>query len=474
MLSLSSKFVTIGNVLLGSSTSIESSVLNFSSIFPQIVRVSGGGALTVLDSVLANEVISETSGTTLLSVSGGISSVENSLIESSGRGSFGFTTTVSSVIDVVTSSNLGISNSTIVSGATKGLGIYTSSQVLVSSEGNLTVSHSTLQSEAQQNASIYVQANKPPTFLNTLQIIHSLLENGGDPGNISIQSNFALDFNQSKVDAPLAGINVQSYFLNSYDSNITGPLYFGTSIAVGNLYNTTTYGINSTTVGGFYNFGWLFVHVLSSSGQTSIPDSNVTVIDPINGVIRGTGLTNSSGWVKLPVLLSQKNASGIATLTRSYYVVQAQSTANGLISNQANVPTNHTEYYTVTVGPPPHVTEATNFSNLNNVTYPIQYGFAEPQTNLTVYSNAYPIGFFLNGSISTINFNSVGLPGYNFTFVIAYPSNFTSVPLGIVIDGISVKPSLVWTNSTFQFVRLLSSFGRSSDLIVLCTPERSF
>ncbi len=218
--------------------------------------------------------------------------------------------------------------------------------------------------------------------------------------------------------------------------------------------------------GTYQNFEWLFVHVTNNgTSQANVPGAIVSLLDPNDNSIVYTGVTNASGWAKISVLQAETNAS--SSVNRTYYVVQAQS--GGLLSNEAYLTTNNTSYLTLLLNP-----ASRGNQNLNYFTYVLRSDIGVPEATMGIYTNAYPLNFVNNASFSELDFNTVGGTGTNYTFVVAYPANFTTAPLTVSVDQVPLKSVTITSNKTYYFATFSVPSGYHSVALAYVSPNSNY
>jgi len=443
-------------------TQIAGSIVNESSPSTDNLTISGSSFVQIANSTVTDQVTALANANATLDLAGGAITVLSSTVSSSSRGFYGYSTFTSSMLSAEASANLVVSQSKISAGQLAGqYGVYSLAKVDLGSQGNIDISASSLNIQASQSANFTIQTRAPATTLHYVTLNQSNIETNNSPGSVSIFSNYALTLNRSKIDANGSRIDIGTYNFTAYNSNITAALTFGKSIGVGNLYNTTAFGISGNS---YNNYGWFNVHVVPGS-QSCTPGctsgANVTLFDPTTGAADYHAITNSSGDVRIPVLLNQTSTQQ-GHRSWPYYIVEVQK--DNLRSRQIVVNTSTSTIATLPLGidsPSSSVfgncisnsvelVVSCNSNSTNYVSYGIQYGFLKPTSYIGIISNAYPLSISNNASASAFGFRTLGSTGYSFNVSILYAKNFTTVTPTIRVDGNAVRSAVLPYNSTFN------------------------
>lgn len=459
-----SSAMELGSTALNSTlTSVVGSIVNESGSTTDNLTIAGSTSLEIANSTVINQITTLANANATLALRGGSVSVLSSSVTSSSRGFYGYSTLTASALAVESTSNLVINQSRIVAGQLVGLyGVYSQSRIDLASQGNIEIGGSYLQTEASQSANFTIQTKTPATTLHYVTINQSTIETNNSPGSVSIFSNFALTLNRAKIDANSSKFDIGTYNLTAYNSNITTALTFGKSIGVGNLYNTTSFGISGTS---YNNYGWLAIHVVPGSQSCSAgctSDANVTLFDPTTGAAAYHATTNSTGYAEFPVLLNQSSSQKTHT-SWTYYVAEAQkgdlwskqfavnASASSLVTLPLGIedaPSNST--FTGCMSNSEELTVSCSTNSSNYVGYGIQYGYLKPTSYIGIVSNAFPLGIINNASASQFAFRTLGSGGHSFNVTILYATNFTSVTPTIRVDGLPVHSNIQSYNSTYD------------------------
>ena len=460
--------VNVTGIFLGNSSSLNSitkitstSITDTGSNINQSMRVFGTSSVEMLGSTIQNLASSQSSNNALTFLSGGSIEINKTQIVVSDQGFIGFSTNTTSTLNIVASSGIGINQSKLISGEGGLPGLYQESQLSLTSNTNITVIQSTIQSEASQS-SINIVAITPPLETHYVTMNQSLLETNQSPGSVNIAAGYGLILNSTKIDVASNTLFLKIYELWAVDSNITSPLTFsGGAIQVAYLYNTTSPSKAVLTSATFYEYSWLIVHSILE-GRSSMGNATIDVVNPTTNGVDATATTNSSGWVKMAVLQEQLVSSVLTTVP--YYVVEASG--DNLRSSQMIALSNETTHLTLSLDP---LTDA-NYSQLNYFTYALLFGLAAPSTTVSLYTNSYPLNFYNNATFSELDFYTVGSSGYNFTFVFAYPSNFSISALIVKIDGIPLSNLKTESNSSGDILTFSIPSGQHRISIAYIPP----
>ncbi|MHB8700005.1 MAG: hypothetical protein ACYC7D_03195 [Nitrososphaerales archaeon] len=450
----------LGGFANNSITAITGSVVNETGPITENLTLIGFNSLQVANSTIANQVTTLANANATLNFVGGNVSLIRSSIISSARGFYGYSTFTSSTFSTDSSSNLEVNQSQISAGQVAGqYGVYSFSKISLASQGNIDIIGSYLQSEASESANFTIQTKTPATTLHYVSMNDTTFETNNSPGSVTILSNYELFLDQSKIDANDSEFNIGTYVFTAYNSNITASLSFGKSIGVGNLYNTTTRSISGNS---FSNYGWFSAQVVPG-GQACMPgcvsNANITLFDPVTGQADYFATTNSSGFARIPIMLSQSTSQGERNWP--YYIVEVDK--GDLRSRQIAVNTSLSSLFSLPLGTnsssnglfgqcisnsvEPVISCASNSTNYIN--FGIQYGYLKPTTYLGILSNAFPVALYNNATVSEFDFRTLGSSGYNFNISVLYATNFTSVTPTIQVDGKSVQSTVSQYNSTY-------------------------
>jgi len=435
---------TIGSPVAGSTTEIFSSSVLLSHAYSQNVQIYGTTSLTIDGSIVSAQVGStiETFGTLLLY--GGLVTILGSNISSSTYDFYGYSAVAASNLVINSTLFLQILSSHLIAGQNGQRGLFSATHLILNSGENMTIAGTYIQSTALANNTILLRSSYPPNYIHNMTLTRDSIVSGPNPSNVTFSSGYGLLLNKTAVSAnPNSTVSVNAYQLTAYDSVVPGNITVGSSVAFAYLYNTTVKSVVGLKTGSYQNYEWLFVHVTNNgSSQTSVPGAIVSLLDPNDTAIDYTGVTNSSGWAKISVLQAEINSSN--SINRTYYVAQAQ--AGGLLSNEAFITTNNTSYVTLILN------SATGTrSNLNYFSYVLQYQVGIPVSYMGVYTNSYPLNFVNNASYSELDFNTAGAVGTNYTFILAYPANFSTSPLTVRVDQVELKSVKFNSNASYYF-----------------------
>lgn len=455
---------TIGSPEPNSTTEVFSSTVLFSHLYTQNVELYGTAALTIDNSTVNAKVGSTIEAFGTLYLYGGVVSILGSNVSSSTYDYYGYSSLASSILDINSTLFFTVISSNILAGQGPQSGIYASSHLTLNSGANMTVEGTAIESNALVNNSVLVRSAYPPNFIHNMTLASDTIETGPNPSNVTLSSGYGLLLNNTNLIAvPNSTISVDTYQLTSYNSLIPGNLTVGSSIAFAYLYNTTVGTIEGLKTGTYQNYEWLFVHVLNNgTSQTPVPGALISLIDPNDSSIDYTGVTNSSGWAQVSVLQAEANSTN--SVNETYYVVQADS--DGSLSNEEYVLANNTSYVTLLMNP---VSGAV--SNLNYFTYVLQYTIGVPVSTMGIYSNAYPLDFVNNASYSQLDFSTVGQTGSNYSFILAYPANFTTAPLTVYVDQIPLKDVKITSNATYYFATFSIPSGYHTIVLSYVSPN---
>jgi len=202
-------------------------------------------------------------------------------------------------------------------------------------------------------------------------------------------------------------------------------------------------------------------------------------------------VTDQDGWARFLALVQSGNGTAAANVI-SYYIVQGSE--GGLVSPEAQLFTvgNLTAQVQALL-PPANFggadvvgkSTATIASEYNLVVYPRliapsgQYALgnyigAQYIPYFYVLSNAVPVGFKNNATNNEIDFNTLGAAGTDFHFVVIYPTNLTTVRLGLNVDGNTSIPVTRLSNSTTSFVLFSIPSGAHSVALTYLPPNGNY
>jgi len=459
--------VTIGSPEAGSTTEVFSSNLLLSNAYTQNVSIYGTSALTVDSSSIRAQVGSTIEAFGTLVLFGGVVSILSSNISSSTFDYYGYDSLAASNLVINSTLFFNIVSSNLLAGQGTQSGLYADSHLILNSGANMTVVGTLIQSNALTNNTILLRSSYPPNFIHNMTLTQDAIQAGPNPSNVTFSSGYGVLLNRTAVNAiPNSTISVNTYQLTSYDSLIPGNLTVGSSVAFAYLYNTTIGNITGLKTGAYQNYEWLFVHVMNNgTSPTPVSGATVSLIDPNDTSIDYTGVTNASGWAKMSVLQAESNAT--VSVNSTFYIVQAQSGAEQ--SNQAYVTMNDTSFVTLLFDPTP-MTE----TSLNYFSYVLQYSVGVPVSYLGIYTNSFPLNFVNNASYSELDFNTVGTFGTNYTFILIYPSNFTTAPLTVFVNQIPLKAVKITSNSTYYFATFSIPSGYNEVALSYVAPNSNY
>lgn len=436
--------VTIGSLEPNSTTEIFSSSVLMSNAYSQNVFLYGTSALTVDNSTIGTQVGSTIEAFGTLYLYGGAVSIFGSNVYQSTFDYYGYASVAASNLVVNSTLYFNIISSKLSSGQGSQSGLYADSHLILNSGANMTVEGSQLQSNALTNNTILIRSSYPPDIIHNMTLTQDTIQLGPNPSNVTFSSGYGLLLNRTAVSViPNSTISVNAYQLTAYDSIVPSNITVGSSLAFAYLYNTTVTGIVGLKTGVYQNYEWFLVHVINSgSPQTPVSGAMVSLIEPNDSSIEYTGVTNSSGWAKISVLQAESNST--TSINETYYVIEAQS--GGIVSNEAFVTTNGTTYVALTLS-----SASGADTSLNYFSYPLETSAGITESYLGVYTNSYPLNFVNNATYSQLDFNTFGPSGTNYTFVLAYPENFTTVPLSVSVDQVPLNDVRFTSNKTYYF-----------------------
>jgi hypothetical protein len=456
--------VTIGSPEPDSTTEVFSSDLSLSHAYSQNVQLYGTAALTIDNSTVAAQVGSTIEAFGVLYLFGGIVSILGSTISSSTFDYYGYSSVAASNLIINSSLYFQIISSQLLSGQGTQNGLFAVSHLVLNSGANMTVEGTQIESNSQVNNSILVRSSYPPNFIHNMTLTQDSIDSGSNPSNITFSSGYGLLLNRTAITTdPNSTISVDTYQLTSYDSSIPANITVGSSVAFAYLYNTTIDNVTGLKTGTYQNYEWLFVHVLNNaSSQGPVAGATVSLIDPNDTAIDYSGQTNSSGWAKISILQAEANST--TSIPSTDYVVQAQS--GGLLSDEMYITPNDTSYATLLLNP---ITGSD--SSLNYFSYVLQYTLGVPVSTMGIYTNSYPLNFLNNASFSELDFSTIGAIGTNYTFVLVYPSNFTTVPLSVFVDQVPLKTVKITSNATYYFATFSIPSGSHEVVLSYVSPN---
>ena len=457
--------VTIGNLAPNSTTEVFSSSILASNAYSQNVSFYGTSALTVDNSTIGAQDGStiEAFGTLLLY--GGAVSIFGSDVYQSTYDYYGYASTAASNLVINSTLYFNIISSKLDAGQGSQSGLYADSHLILNSGANMTIEGTQIASNALTNNTMLIRSSYPPDIVHNMTLTQDSIQSGPNPSNMTFSSGYGLLLNTTIVNiVPNSTLSFDAYQLTGYNSVVPSNITVGSSLASAYLYNTTTDNVTGLKTGTYQNYEWYFVHVLKnvSSSQTSVPGATVSLIDPNDSSIDYTGLTNSSGWAKISVLEAESNTT--TSINDSAYVVEAQ--AGGEISNEAYAATNGTTYVTLYID----LASGSN-AGLNYFSYPLQTSAGFTESYLGIYTNSYPIDFINNQTYSQLDFDTYGPTGTTYTFVLAYPDNFTTSPLTVSINQVPLKDVTITSNKTYYFATFAVPSGDNSIVLSYVTAN---
>lgn len=459
--------VTIGSLAANSTTEVFSSSILVSNGYSQNVSLYGTSALTVDNSTIGSQVGStiESFGTMILY--GGAVSIFGSNVYQSTFDYYGYAATAASNLIVNSTLYFNIISSKLMSGQVSQSGVYVDSHLVLNSGANMTIEGSLLGSNALSNNTILIRSSYPPTIVHNMTLSQDTIQSGPNPSNITLSSGYGLLLNTTTINViPNSTISVNTYQLTAYNSAIPGNITVGSSLAFAYLYNTSVNNVIGLKTGTYQKYEWYFIHVvINGSSQTSVPGATVTLTDPNDSSILYTGVTNSSGWAKISVVQAESNST--TSINQTDYVAQAQK--SGVVSNEAFAATNSTTYVNLYMNP-------SNDPNpsLNYFSYPVEYAAGLPVSYMGIYTNSYPLNFFNNGTYSEIDFNTYGPTGTTYSFVLAYPENFTTAPLSVSVNQVPLKDVKFTSNKTYYFATFSIPSGYNSVVLSYVAPNTNY
>ncbi len=460
--------VTVGAPGPSSTTEISSSTILFSSAASQNALVYGTEVLTVSGSSVISLVGSTTRSLGSLALVGGAVFIIQSVVQASDFDYYGYTPLSTSSLVINSTLYFDVISSKLISGQSSQTGIYETAHITVNAGTNMTVEGSLIQSESLGNSSITLRSSQPNNILHNATMAQDVIQTGPNPSNITFSSGYGLLFNRTQIITNInSTISVNTYQLISYDSVIPANITVGRSIAFAYLYNTTVVGVVGLKTGTYQNYEYLFVKVdASPSSQSPASFAKVVLLNSTSGSVAYEGETNASGWAKFTVLQSVVNST--ASVTPIHYVVQASSGSS--TSNQVYFSSNATSDLNLALSP----SVSGSSSQLGYYTYPIVFGAGSPQSYIGIRSNAYPLNFVNNASFSELDFNTIGLPGPNYTFTIVYPANFTNSPLTVKVDQIPLTKVKITSNATYYFASFSIPAGVHQVTLTYYSPNGSY
>ena len=436
-----------------------------------------------------------------LSLYGGAVGIQSSMVTSSAREFFGFQPNSLSQLLVNASSSLAVTNSQIVSGQSAVTGTFANSALTLLSHGDNNVTQSLVQSEAIQQTLIVQSLSTATT--NTLNLVQDRLETGTSSGAVGVRSSYIANLDRTFVDANATGANFKAsaFKLNVIDStlniqNLSRSTVFGPNVAMGMFVNTTLSNCAGLScyktqgTGSYAVFDYLNVHVVGPNSQASA-GATVTATSYRVPFTTYTSVTDQDGWARFLALVQSGNGTAAANVI-SYYIVQGSE--GGLVSPEAQLFTvgNLTAQVQALL-PPANFggadvvgkSTATIASEYNLVVYPRliapsgQYALgnyigAQYIPYFYVLSNAVPVGFKNNATNNEIDFNTLGAAGTDFHFVVIYPTNLTTVRLGLNVDGNTSIPVTRLSNSTTSFVLFSIPSGAHSVALTYLPPNGNY
>jgi hypothetical protein len=428
------------------------------------VVLEGSSSLSAVGSSIINQVGTSVPGSATLNVTGGATFLQNSLIEASGAAYFGYNVQASSNLLVGGLNSLQVSHSQILSGQSSQHGVYSSSLLKLVSDANISVSGSLLQS-VSQNTSFVIAANSPPSIAHYIWLNQSTLEAQQSPGSLTLSATQEVALNGSTIDCNQTVMSVLTYQFWVTSTTIKSPDVSGPPRGLVTLINTTMPALSFRNFSSYAEYGILLVHVVNSSVSLSAaqgtPGAQVSVLDTSTSLLDYSGITNATGWVQIPTLLVSSNSTGF--LNRTSYVVEASVGSKG--SSQVLVSPTPSVYYATVVDP-------------GTLYYPYSLSFVNGVTPVTQYiyfvSNAYPLDIFNNATYSQIDFKTVGLTGYTFSFTVIYPNSFTRVVPSVTVDGAKASVTSSQLNSTYSSIQFSMPSGTHAVALSYQAPPQNY
>ena len=436
-----------------------------------------------------------------LSLVGGTVGIQSSMITSSAREFFGFQPNSYSQLLVNASSSLVVSNSQVVSGQSNVLGTFANSALTLLAHGDNNVTQTLVQSEAISQ-SLIVQSLSTATT-STLNLVQDRIETGTSSGMVGVRSSYIANLDRTFVDANATSANFKAsaFKLNVIDStlniqNLSRSTVFGPNVAMGRFVNTTLSNcaalacFKTQGTGSYAVFDYLNVRVVGANSQAAA-GATVTATSYRVPFTTYTSVADQNGWARFLALVQSENGTGVLNVM-SYYIIQGS--VGGLASPQAQLFTtgNFTAQVQVLLPPTNFPSSAvvgksvsTIASEYNLVSYPRlispagQYALgnyigAQYIPYFYVLSNAVPVGFRNNATNNEIDFNTLGTTGGEFNFVLIYPTNLTTVNLGLNVDGNTSLPVTRLSNSTTSFVLFSIPSGAHSVALTYLPPNGNY
>jgi len=501
--------IQVGNATSATSVTVigDASLISGSSA-STVLDLYGSRSLSVVDSSITADVASQAATpVATLYLEGGQVTVTGSTLISTSREAYGFPPNSFSDLNITAAGNLAVAGSRLLAGQDQESGIAHSSALGLSAAGNTTVSDSSLQSLSfSQALTLGATAINYPNYLTISRSSLVMLNN---TGSVALRSGRVVLLENSVINTPSSSFKTLAYQLDAYNSriqasNVGSTLVFGNGVTYGNFYNVTISGCTSPIgpscltaqhSGSYSVYGIMGVSVAFKSPASQAAGANVTLMDRSTGAIDYTLLTGPGGTVTMPVLINQ--VSGVptksgspSTLARPSYLVQAS--LNGQVSPQELVTTNSTFHATLEISKPTDMTtvavagesplDLVSTYNLTNETYPISpasyyavgpYLASEFVPQLTIVSNALPLGFRSTPGNSQMTFSTMGLLGGTDYFVLIYPNNMTTTPVSVIVDGAAVQATTT-SSSTTEYTVFAIPAGFHSVVLSYTAPNGFF